>query len=260
MRWAWFHGLEHPAVRGAPNDRTGARHERSPDASGLRVQALRADRGAAPHASGPRIADQRSGRDLADVAEDRSGRERRPTPRRKRQRTGPQPKTSAPPVITAVQAGASSTGRRPRVAETMHPVQRREQPEQRALAAAHQRRAASAANRWNASIRPAIDRARVMHGDLEREVEDHLAGDQHREDLRPGAPAGAQPGQRATEEDADGEQHRRVGQLTAAQHMAEGGELGGHERRTRRRGAAANGYSSVPPRPVRLPASSVIAP
>ena len=71
----------------------------------------------------------------------------------------------------------------------------------------------------------------MMHGDLEREVEEHLARDEHGEDLRGGPAASAQPGQRATEKDANGEQHCRVGQLTAADDVAEGRKLGGDKRK-----------------------------
>jgi hypothetical protein len=73
-------------------------------------------------------------------------------------------------------------------------VQRREQPEQHALAAAHQRGSSQCGEQVERQHPPGIDRARVMHGDLEGQMEDHLTGDEHREDLRPSPPAGAQPG------------------------------------------------------------------
>ena len=71
--------------------------------------------------------------------------------------------------------------------------------------------APSAANTMEGEHPATVDRTRMVHGDLEREVEDQLAGGEDGKDLRPGPAASAQPGERATEKDPDGQQHRRIG-------------------------------------------------
>ena len=164
------------------------------------------------------------------ASHDRSGRERRPTPRRERQRPGPQPHD----LGTAGDHGGP--GRRQLDGRPAAGGQRSPDAARRTAGTACSRRwssateAASAANRWKASIRPASTGLGVRcTGDRNATWKTQLAGDEHREDLRPGAAAGAQPGQRTAEEDRDGEQHRRIGQLTAAHDVAEGGKLGGDD-------------------------------